>query len=76
MPRNCFRRGSEGGFKGIVAAAIEMAREERRHYRIGWMNYITQAGVALGFAMEWNDGEGGRRPGWPTAGSGPSGWRA
>lgn len=29
-----------------------MAREERRHYRIGWMNYITQAGVALGFAQE------------------------
>ncbi len=42
-------------FLGVCVGSVLgglAAREERKHYRIGWMSYVTQAGVALGFAQE------------------------
>ena len=45
-------------FLGVCVGSVlggVAAREERKHYRIGWMSYVTQAGVALGFAQEVKD---------------------
>ena len=45
-------------FLGVCVGSVlggVAAREERKHYRNGWMSYVTQAGVALGFAQEVKD---------------------